>query len=182
MSARASSLSRHPDVSRGLTGPRVAEFDPLAAELLARFAAEEHDRLDRPTRQRAVGGGRAFGLPARDHLLAACVWPRLSPTYPVLASLFGGDDAPVRRSVPRWLGRLPAGVGVAGDLAHVGVNKLTMRPTATPRREPRGQDRPPADSGSTRAVARRRVRVEHTIGEVRRYRAVTRVDRQQRAN
>lgn len=80
------------------------------------------------------------------------------------------------------LGRLPTGVGAAGDLAYVGVDKLTARPTATPRRKPRGQDRPPADIEYNRAFARRRVRVEHTIAEMRLYQAVTQVDRHHRTN
>jgi hypothetical protein len=82
----------------------------------------------------------------------------------------------------RVLSRLPAGVGAAGDLAYVGMDKLTGRPTATPRRKPRGRERPPADVAYNRAFARRRVRVEHTIGQVRLYQALTQVDRHHRRN
>ena len=108
MIARSADLSQHPDVFRSLTGLRVAEFEALAADLLPRFAAAEHQRLDRPNRQRAIGGGRAFGLCPRDQLLCTVVWLRQYPTYPVLAYLFGSDDATVRRYVVRWLPLLEA--------------------------------------------------------------------------
>jgi hypothetical protein len=78
-------------------------------------------------------------------------------------------------------GRLPAGVGVGGDLAYVGADKLHPQGlAATPRRKPRGQDRPPGDVAYNRAFARRRIPVEHTIGRLRRYQALTQVDRHHR--
>jgi DDE superfamily endonuclease/Helix-turn-helix of DDE superfamily endonuclease len=78
--------------------------------------------------------------------------------------------------------RLPAGVGLGGDLAYVGMDKLHPQGlAATPRRKPRGQERPAQDIEYNRAFARRRVRVEHTIGLLRRYQALTQVDRHHRA-
>ena len=282
MIARYAYLSQHPDVFPSLTGLRVTEFDALAADLLPRFAAAEHQRLDRPNRQRAIGGGRAFGLCPRDQLLATVVWLRLYPTYPVLAYLFGSDDATVRRYVVRWLplleaagqdtmrlpdpgrrrgkpldallrdlpavavlidtfeqriqrpkdrtvadgyysgkkqqhtlksqvavdeatgevvdvaesvpgptaditlldeskllNRLPDGVGGLGDLAYVGIDKR-QRHSAAPRRKPRGKERPPDDIEYNRAFARRRIPVEHTIGQVRQFQALSQLDRQHR--
>lgn len=67
------------------------------------------------------------------------------------------------------LKRMPPGVGAAGDLAYVGMD--TLHPPGdgvTPRRTPRGQDRPPEDGAYNRACARRRVRAEHTSGPLRR--------------
>jgi DDE superfamily endonuclease/Helix-turn-helix of DDE superfamily endonuclease len=79
--------------------------------------------------------------------------------------------------------RLPASVGLGGDLAYVGADKLHPRGlAATPRRKPRGWDRPPGDVAYNRAFARRRVIVEHTIGQMRRYQALTQVDRHHRKN
>ncbi len=49
-----------------------------------------------------------------------------------------------------------------------------------PRRKPRGQPRPAAEVAYNRAFARRRVVVEHTIGRLRRYDALTRTDRHRR--
>lgn len=77
------------------------------------------------------------------------------------------------------LARLPAGVGGLGDLAYVGMAADHPR-TATPRRKPRSKPRPPEDVAYNRAFARRRVGVEHTIGRMRRYRALDQRDRQHR--
>ncbi len=77
--------------------------------------------------------------------------------------------------------RLPPGVGALGDLAYVGL--AAAHPAglgATPRRKPRGRPRPPADGAYNRAFARRRVTVEHTIGRLRRYEALTQTDRHHR--
>ena len=79
------------------------------------------------------------------------------------------------------LARLPPGVGALGDLASVGI--AAAHPTglgATPRRKPRGRLRPPEDVAYNRAFTRRRVTVEHTIGCLRRYEALTRTDRHHR--
>lgn len=71
-----------------------------------------------------------------------------------------------------WLPRLPRGVGVAR--MHPWVRG------ATPRRKPHGQPRPTEDVAYNRAFARRRVRVEHTIGRIRCYACVTERDRHHR--
>ncbi|MHB8645963.1 MAG: transposase family protein [Thermomicrobiales bacterium] len=79
------------------------------------------------------------------------------------------------------LPRLPPGVGVAGDLAYVGMDGLHPGVRgATPRRKPRGQPRPVADVAYNRAFARRRVPVEHGIGRLRRYECLTQRDRHHR--
>jgi hypothetical protein len=79
------------------------------------------------------------------------------------------------------LPRLPPGVGVCGDLAYVGVG--AMQPGvrgATPRRKPRGRPRPGEDIAYNTAFARRRVRVEHRIGQLRVFECLTQRDRQHR--
>ena len=79
------------------------------------------------------------------------------------------------------LDRLPPGVGALGDLAYVGLGKLHAL-GAAPRRKPRGQDRPPADRAYNQAFARRRIPVEHTIGQLRSYQALTQTDRHHRCH
>jgi hypothetical protein len=76
-------------------------------------------------------------------------------------------------------GRLArARVGVLGDLAYLGVDGLVKGLRgAAPRRKPRGQDRPPEDRRYNRAFARRRVKVEHSIGRLRRFQALSAVNR-----
>ena len=72
-------------------------------------------------------------------------------------------------------------MGGEGDLAYVGI--AALHPTglgATPRRKPRGQERPPEDITYNRAFARRRIIVEHQIERLRIYECLTARDRQQR--
>ena len=79
------------------------------------------------------------------------------------------------------LGRLPPGVGALGDLGYLGLG--TLHPLgATPRRKPRGRDRPPEDVAYNRAFARRRIAVEHTIGQMRSYQSLAQPDRHHRCN
>jgi hypothetical protein len=79
------------------------------------------------------------------------------------------------------LARLPPGVGALGDLGYVGI--AAAHPAglgATPRRKPRGRERPPEDAAYNRAFARRRVRVEHAIRRLRVYESLTAPDRHRR--
>ena len=79
------------------------------------------------------------------------------------------------------LDRLDPDVGALGDLAYVGMAPL--HPTGlgfTPRRKPREQPRPPEDVVYNTAFAAERISVEHTIGRLRRYQALTQLDRQHR--
>ena len=76
------------------------------------------------------------------------------------------------------MSRLPEGVGGIGDLAYIGIDKLGNG--AAPRRKPRGQERPPQDVAYNTAFSRRRIIVEHTIGRVRRYQALSQPDRHHR--
>jgi hypothetical protein len=81
------------------------------------------------------------------------------------------------------LERLPDGVGSIGDVAYVGIGAL--HPTglgATPRRKPRGKERPPEDMACNTACARRRITVEHMINRVRRYQCLSQTDRHHRHN
>jgi hypothetical protein len=283
MIARLEHLRRHPAVFRHLTGLPVPLFDQLAQELVPAFYAQRHQRLDRPDRQRAVGGGDHFDLDPADQLLLTVVWLRQYPTQETLGFLFGVSDSTalraVRRCLPlleaagqdgmrlpdpgrgrrkdlprllkdtpglavivdsfeqrthrpqrrqrayysgkkkahtlksqvavdeeggrivavsesvpgptadiklldrsRLLGRLArAGVGVLGDLAYVGIDgRHPQVAGATPRRKPRGKARPPQDRRYNRAFARRRVVVEHAIGRLRRYQALSLVNRHRR--
>src|SRR5262245_50630510 len=78
----------------------------------------------------------------------------------------------------RLLRRLPKGVGGIGDLAYVGMGELHPEGLgAAPRRKPRGKPRPPADRRYNRAFSRRRIVVEHAIGRLRWFRAVSHVNR-----
>jgi hypothetical protein len=78
----------------------------------------------------------------------------------------------------RLLKRLPEGVGGIGDLGYVGIGALHPAGLgASPRRKPRGKERPPEDRRYNRAFSRRRIVVEHGIGRLRRFAAVSHVNR-----
>lgn len=81
------------------------------------------------------------------------------------------------------LSRLPEGVGAIGDLAYVGIAEAHPHGLgATPRRKPRGKERPPEDVCFNRAFSKRRIKVEHTIGRMRRYQSLSQADRHHRRN
>jgi hypothetical protein len=280
MIGRFDNLRKHPTVFRHLTGLTAAVFDELAAAVVPAVEAAHRAKLDRPDRQRAVGGGDDFDLSTADQVLLTVIWLRQYPTNETLGFLFGVSDStasrartrclpalekagkdtmrmpdpgaahrrrlpallrdtpglavvidsfeqrtqrPRRRqrayysgkkkahtlksqvavdehsgrfvhvsdSVPgRWadikllrtsrlMGRLPAGVGGVGDLGYTGIRDI--HPSgACPRRKPRGKPRPPEDVKYNRAFSRRRIVVEHGLARLRRFRAVTDVNRHRR--
>lgn len=282
MIARLDNLREHPAVFRHLTGITVEVFEALADVVVPAVEALHKKGLDRPDRERAVGGGDHFDLPWVDHVLAAIVWLRRYPTQEVLGFLFGVSDSTAKRAVDRclpvleqagrdtmrmpdpgrgrrkklpallkgtpglavvidsfeqrtqrprrrqrayysgkkkahtlktqvavdedsgrivdvsdsvpgrWaditllkksrlLKRLPKGVGGIGDLGYVGIGALHPAGLgASPRRKPRGKERPPEDRKYNRAFSRRRIIVEHGIGRLRRFVAVSHVNRHRR--
>jgi len=78
----------------------------------------------------------------------------------------------------KFLRRLPRGVGGVGDLAYVGMAALHPEGLGcAPRRKPRGQKRSLADRRYNKAFSRRRIVVEHGIGRLRRFQALSQTDR-----
>lgn len=277
-------LSHYPRVFKSLTGLQLREFDDLVADVLPLYQAAEIQRLSRPDRQRAIGGGHPFELEECDHILLTVVWLRVYPSHVVLGYLFGVSGITVGRTIQRVLPileqagrdtmrmpdpgkkrrrsladllrdtpalavvidsfeqrvqrakdkteadryysgkkkqhtlksqvavdeqtgqivdtspsvaeptadmnlleqsdlmkRLPEGVGAIGDLGYLGIEKLHPKGlAASPRRKPRGQDRPPEDVIYNTAFSRRRIIVENTIGRMRRYQSITQTDRNHR--
>lgn len=79
------------------------------------------------------------------------------------------------------LDRVDPDVGVLGDLAYVGM--APRHPTGlgfTPRRKPREKPRPPEDIAYNTAFAAERITVEHTIGRLRHFQALSQLDRHHR--
>jgi len=279
MMLRLSRLRGFPAIFRNLTGITVAVFDQLLPQLRPAYAAQRRQRLDRPDRRRAFGGGDDFDLDPDDQFLLTIFWLRHYPTQEVLGYLFGVSDSTAKRAIDRCLPlleaagkdtmrmpdpgrgrrkdlatllkdtpdvavlidtfeqavqrprkrqkrfysgkkkrhtlksqvaideetgaivdvaesvpgptaditvlkeskllkRLPAGVCGLGDLAYVGIAELHPEGLgAAPRRKPRGRARPLADRRYNKAFARRRIGVEHGIGRLRRFQALTQTDR-----
>lgn len=77
------------------------------------------------------------------------------------------------------LERLPEGVGAIGDCGYQGIHDL--HPLAySPRKKPRGKQRPPEDVAYNTAFSRRRIIVENTLLRARRYQCITQPDRDHR--
>jgi hypothetical protein len=96
-------LSQYPKVFKSLTGLHVSEFDALVEEVLPAYREAEIQRLSRPDRQRAIGGGHPFELDDRDHMLLTVVWLRVYPTHEVLGYLLGVDEVTAGRTIKRVL-------------------------------------------------------------------------------
>jgi hypothetical protein len=174
LEARGKDSMRLPDPGKGQRRdlPALLKQTPALAVIIDTFEQRTH-RPER--RQRAYYSGKK-----KAHTLKSQV-----------AVDEGGRVVDVGPSRPgRWadlkvfrrsglVGKLiRAGVGALGDLAYVGLGGVSPRLRgATPRRKPRGKERPPEDRRYNRAFARRRIKVEHAIGRLRRFQALSAVNR-----
>ncbi|CAN5604290.1 hypothetical protein BH24GEM3_BH24GEM3_05570 [soil metagenome] len=105
-------LTQRPGMFRNLCGLSQEEFDALCREWVyadaVGRATATHRREGQQPRRRAPGAGRKYVLDAPTRLLAALVWLKLYPTWPVLGFLFGVEESAVRRSTQDVLRRLEA--------------------------------------------------------------------------
>jgi len=101
-------LRHHPRVFKHMTGLTVAEFDELVHDVLPSFTAREHQRLSRPDRQRASGGGTPVPRKPREQFLLTIIWLRQYPMHEGLGFLFGVTHATVGRVLGRVLPLLEA--------------------------------------------------------------------------
>jgi hypothetical protein len=168
---------RMPDPGRGRREklPQLLAETPELAVIIDTF----EQRIQRPGRQqRAYYSGKK-----KAHTLKS----------QVTADEETGKVADIAESRPgRWADlkvlkksklkrRVPEGVGASGDSAYVGIADWHPEGLgATPRRKPRGRPRPEEDRRFNRAFSRRRIVVEHTNGRLRRYQALSQVDRHHR--
>lgn len=96
-------LRKKPSIFKGFTGVTVAEFEALEEKITGLWVEQEKERLKRPNRQRAVGGGRKQELDLCGQLLLTLVWLRLYLTTELLGYLFGIDKSTVSRYTHRML-------------------------------------------------------------------------------
>jgi len=108
MIGRSAWLTQHPAVVRAMTGISVGAYRQIVEALAGPYAVAEQQRLARPTRRRAIGGGRRFAMSLADQVLLTIIWRRQYPTFPVLGYLFGLDDRPASRTGARLLPLLEA--------------------------------------------------------------------------
>ena len=79
------------------------------------------------------------------------------------------------------LKKLPEGVGAMGDCAYQSIADLHPK-GYSPRKKPRGKDRPKEDVAYNTAFSRRRIIVENTNNRLRRYQSLSQTDRNHRQN
>ena len=109
MILRYAHLAHHPAVFHAMTGLTVAAFDDLVNDLLPACLIATQQRLTRPNRRRAIGGGRHADLCWTNQVLLTVIWLRTYPTNEVLAYLIGVSDSTVSRVLARMLPIRPRG-------------------------------------------------------------------------
>lgn len=92
-------LSQHPHRFLSFTGIKREQFDSLYEKVQSDYEDFERQRLDRPDRLRAIGGGRKFRLDLRDRILMVLVYYRLYITYALCGYLFDLDESNVCRNI-----------------------------------------------------------------------------------
>jgi hypothetical protein len=97
------SLLKHPQAIKSLTGLSVAEFNELYERFAPAWDAAERQRLSRPNRQRAIGGGGNYLLNGRSQLLMVMMWLRLYLTTDALGALFELNKSTISRNSRRLL-------------------------------------------------------------------------------
>jgi Helix-turn-helix of DDE superfamily endonuclease len=103
MVLRYHDLIQNQPLFQAMTGLCLTEFDELVETIWPCYTAAEKKRLNRPDRQRVVGGGPDFELEALDQILLTVVWLRHYPTLEALGSLFGVSDTTAGRYIRRIL-------------------------------------------------------------------------------
>jgi len=96
-------LKRKPRAFRSLTGMSIGEFEELYRKLIPVWAKAERERLNRPDRKRAVGGGRTYKLKLKERLLMTTVWLRLYLSTEALGFFFDVDKSTASRNTRRLL-------------------------------------------------------------------------------
>ena len=96
---KADRLRGNPDTFRRLTGISPEDFDQVLTDLRPLYEEAERERLGRPDRERAIGGGRNFKLAPEDRLLMLLMYYRLYVTHEFLGFLFDLDDSNVGRNI-----------------------------------------------------------------------------------
>ncbi len=92
-----------PRAFRSITGMSISEFDELYQKLIPVWVRSERERLDRPDRRRAIGGGHPYALKLRERLLMTAVWLRLYLSTEALGFFFGVDKSTASRNTRRVL-------------------------------------------------------------------------------
>lgn len=96
-------LVKKPRVFKSVTGLDVDEFERLFQKFAPKWIEQEHERLNRPNRKRAIGGGRKYTLGLKDRLVMVLCWLRLYLNTEALGFFFGVDKSTASRNTRRLL-------------------------------------------------------------------------------
>lgn len=96
-------LSGYAKIFVSMSGLHVDEFDDLVSAARALHHAAAMERLSRPNRPRADGGGDHPELAVRDQILLTGLWLRLYPTQDVLGYFLGVSQTTVSHSLSQVL-------------------------------------------------------------------------------
>jgi DNA-binding transcriptional MerR regulator len=97
------SLRDHPAVVKALIGLPAEAFWQLVNDVETRLPAYEQQRLDRPNRRRALGGGRPYDQPLVIRLALVLTYLRLHIPQEAVARLYGATQSDVSRELRRLL-------------------------------------------------------------------------------
>lgn len=96
-------LRENPDLVKALTGLPAEVFWDLVEKVTVRYPEYEQERLERPDRQRAVGGGRPFDQSLVLRIAHVLTYLRLHTPQGTAAVLFSGTQPDVSRDLRRLL-------------------------------------------------------------------------------
>jgi hypothetical protein len=96
-------LRGNPTLIKALTGLPADVFWQLIADLEAKLPEHEHQRHERPDRQRAVGAGRRYDQPLVIRAMLVLTYMRLHVAQEIIALLFGATQPDVSRDLRRLL-------------------------------------------------------------------------------
>ncbi len=86
-------LKKQPRLFFRLSGIRVSDFDDIAEKILPLWEAHNHQRLSRPHRQRAIGGGPSHKLSFEEMLLLCLIYYRTYINHEFLGLIFSVSDS-----------------------------------------------------------------------------------------
>jgi hypothetical protein len=96
-------LVKKPRVFKSVTGLSIDEFNALFEKFVPVWVEQERQRLSRPERKRAIGGGRKYSLKLREQLIMVTCWLRLYLNTEAMGFFFGVDKSTVSRNCRRLL-------------------------------------------------------------------------------
>ena len=96
-------LHKHPSLIRAFMGLPAEIFWQLIADIQTRLSEYEAKRLARPTRRRAMGGGRTFDQPLVIRVALVLTYLRLHIIQEAVAGLYGATQSDVSRELRRLL-------------------------------------------------------------------------------